>query len=544
MKLFAAQINPTVGDIKGNIEKILQALERAKQRKADIVLFPELAITGYPPEDLLLDASLIQAAERELETIRPFTKGFAAIVGLPRRNPHKGEKFLCNSAAVFRHGELIGFKDKTLLPTYDIFDERRYFEPGPEVFIFEHLGWHIAVTICEDIWMDPATLPYSRYEKHPLLSLQEERTDLLVNLSASPYFFKRKETRLSVCTAAAKLANCPVLLCNQVGANDQLVFDGHSIYVNQKGELIQNAKSFVEEDLVVEADAHVCPCARPEQAIEDLYHALVLGVKDYFLKQGFKTALLGLSGGIDSALVLCIAKDALGPENIEAFSLPSRFSSPDTAQDAAILASALNISLKTISIEPIFEAYLELAHSSIANPPLAIVEENLQARIRGMILMALSNQTGALLLNTSNKSELAMGYSTLYGDLCGALGVLSDVTKMRVYELSHFVNRKEILIPESILRRVPTAELCFNQTDQDTLPPFDILDAIIEGYVEKMHSPEDISRERNIDVSLVKEIIHKIHLAEYKRRQAPLGIRVTPKAFSKGRNVPIVQKWY
>jgi len=543
MKLLAAQINPTIGDIEGNVEKILRVLERARKLKVDLVLFPELAITGYPPEDLLLDGSLIQEAMGALERIRPMTDGMAVVVGVARVNPRQGEKFLCNSAAVFREGELVGFKDKTLLPTYDVFDERRYFEPGEEAFVFEYLAKRIGVTICEDIWTDSATLSYTRYEKHPILALKEEKIDLVLNLSASPYFFKRKETRALVCMAAAKHLRCPLLLCNQVGANDQLIFDGCSLFVGGKGEVVQMAKGFEEDDLIVELGKEGSVSNRSELAIEDLYHALVLGVRDYFYKQGFSKALLGLSGGVDSALVACIAKEALGSHQIQAFALPSRFSSSRSHEDAALLAKNLGIQLKNIAIEPIFEAYLQLVHSEIALAPVGLVLENLQARIRGMILMAISNQTGALLLNTSNKSELAMGYSTLYGDLCGALGVLSDVTKLRVYELCHFVNRKEEIIPQSILHKAPSPELRANQSSQDILPSFHVLDAIIEDYIEKGLALEEISVERGIERSLVSEIVHKIHLAEYKRRQAPMGLRVTCKAFSKGRNVPIVQKW-
>lgn len=544
MKLLAAQINPIIGDIEGNVQKILQALQRAKQQGCDLALFPELAITGYPPEDLLLDHSFIRAAEKTLEQILPMTIGLGAVIGLPRFNPRKKEKFLCNSAAILQDGKLIGFKDKTLLPTYDVFDERRYFEPGEEVFVFEHLKRRIGVTICEDIWTDAATLPYTQYERHPVLALKEKKIDLLLNLSASPYFFKRKVARERICASAAKNLSCPLLLCNQVGANDQLIFDGHSLFFNQKGELVQMAKGFVEDDLIVDFDAELPLCKTSGEPIEDLYQALVLGVRDYFHKQGFKKALLGLSGGIDSALVASIAKDALGADQIEAFALPSRFSSPQSYKDAALLAKNLGMQLREISIEPIFEVYLKLVHSEISTEPIGLVSENLQARIRGMILMAISNQTGALLLNTSNKSELAMGYSTLYGDLCGALGVLSDVTKMRIYELCHFLNRKREIIPESIFQRPPTAELRANQTDQDTLPPFDVLDAIIEDYIEKGLSLEEIALQRGFEPSLIEEIVRKIHLAEYKRRQTSIGLRVTCKAFSKGRNVPIVQKWH
>jgi NAD+ synthase (glutamine-hydrolysing) len=543
MKIFTAQINPTVGDLNGNVRKILDALERAKHTGSDIVLFPELTLSGYPPEDLLLDSSFIDAIEIKLEEIRLATKDLVVVLGLPRWNPRKKEKFLLNSAAIFKNRELVGFKDKTLLPTYDVFDERRYFEPGSEQFIFEHLGWRIAVTICEDLWQHSGLVDYTYYEKDPVLELKDKRPDLLLNLSSSPYYFEKKHVRLAVFSAAAKTLRCPLVFCNQVGANDQLVFDGHSFYLNEKGELIQIAKGFVEEDLIVEIDTHACPCGFLENGIRDLYSALVLGVKDYFQKQNFSHALIGLSGGIDSALVACIAKDALGAEHISAIALPSRFSSEASYLDAALLAKNLGIELKKIEIDAIFQSYLDLLKPYFGETPFDITEENLQARIRGMILMAFSNKKGSLLLNTSNKSELAMGYSTLYGDLCGALAVISDVTKLQIYELCHFLNRKTPIIPESILCKAPSAELRLNQTDQDTLPAYELLDPILEDYIERRLSLETIAEKRNISLEMVSRLIQQLHRAEYKRRQAPVGIRVTPKAFTKGRNVPIVQKW-
>ncbi|MDP1609139.1 MAG: NAD+ synthase [Chlamydiales bacterium] len=542
MKLMAAQINPTIGDLAGNVKKIIDALQRAKKLVVDIVLFPELSVTGYPPEDLLLDPAFIAEAEAQLEVICPFTKGLLALIGLPRSNPRKGEKFLCNSAAVFRNGELIGFKDKTLLPTYDVFDERRYFEPGDEALLVEYLGWRVAVTICEDIWHSGA-LGYTNYEKNPVVSLKKERPDLLLNLSSSPYSFQRKEIRIDICKAAAKTLECPVVLCNQVGANDQLVFDGYSLHVNEKGELLHMAKGFVEEDLLIELDVHACPCSRIQNEMADLYGALVLGVRDYFHKQGFSKALIGLSGGIDSALVACIAKDALGPGCVKALALPSRFSSPASSFDAACLAKRLGIALQEVSIDSLFQHYLEVLQSEMQGELIDLVKENLQARIRAMLLMAHSNQEGALLLNTSNKSEVAMGYTTLYGDLCGGFAVISDLLKSRVYELCHFVNQQEEIIPQSILDKVPSAELRPHQTDLDSLPPYEILDPILEDYLEKQMSLEVISQTRNVPLPFVQDLIQKVHAAEYKRRQAPLGIRVTQKAFTKGRVVPVVQRW-
>jgi NAD+ synthase (glutamine-hydrolysing) len=544
MKLLAAQVNPIVGDLEGNVRKILGALERAKGQRVDIVLFSELVMTGYPPEDLLLDEMLIEEVERQLEVIRPATKGMLVVVGLPRRCPWKGDKFLCNSAAVFRGGELVGFKDKTLLPTYDVFDERRYFSSGESIFLVEHLGWRIAVTICEDLWHHSGLVGYTRYEVDPVLALKGDLPDLVLNLSASPYYFKRKEMRWLVCSAAAKTLDCPVVLCNQVGANDQLVFDGHSLYCNQKGELVQSAKGFVEDDLLIELDAHVCPCKREENGIQDLYLALVLGVKDYFNKQGFTKALVGLSGGVDSALVACIARDALGASQVKALALPTRFSSSESFEDAAFLAERLGIELRKVDIDLLFQTYLDQLHGHLGENLSELVEQNLQARIRGIILMAFSNQEGALLLNTSNKSEAAMGYTTLYGDLCGGLAILSDVTKLRIYELCHFVNRKEEIIPQAILRKAPSAELKADQKDQDMLPPYDVLDPILEDYLEKGMSLKEIALQREVSLFFVEELVRKIHQAEYKRRQAPMGIRVTQKAFTKGRVVPIVQKWH
>ncbi|MES2273000.1 MAG: NAD+ synthase [Chlamydiota bacterium] len=543
MKVLAAQLNPIIGDLEGNTRKVMAALKRAKEKKVDIVLFPELTLSGYFPGDLLLDPSFIDAIFQKLEEIRPATLGLFAVVGLPRWNPNKKEKPLYNSAAVFANGKLLGFKDKTLLPTYDVFDERRYFEPGSAQPIWEYLGRRIAITICEDVWQHSKTVSETNYFSDPILELKELAPDLLLNLSGSPYYFKRTDVRLSVFQAVAKTLYCPVILCNQVGVNDQLVFDGHSLYLNEKGELIQIAKGFEEEDFLIDLDTHACPHPRASDPIKDLYAALVLGVKDYFHKQGFKKALLGLSGGIDSALVACIAKDALGSENVLALTMPSRFSSRGSVTHSILLAQNLGIELREVPIDSMFQGYLDLLEPFFENRPLDFTEENLQSRIRGMILMAFSNKFGALLLNTGNKSEMAMGYTTLYGDMAGALGPLHDVTKLHVYKLANYVNRKEEIIPAVIIQKVPSAELRAHQTDFDSLPPYKVLDPIIEDYIEEGISPEKIALKRNLDVSFVQGLVHKIHLAEYKRRQAPIGIRVTQKAFSCGRIIPIVQKW-
>lgn len=536
MRVLAAQINPTLGDLEGNCRKVLDTLSRAKG--VDIVLFPELTLCGYFPDDLLLDRTFIDAMEKKLEEIRPRTKGLFAAVGLARWNESGKEKPLYNSAAIFADGKLLGFKNKTLLPTYDVFDERRYFEPGGEEPIWTYKGKKIAVTICEDVWQHAGLLDgYADYRRDPVLELKDKRPDLMLNMSGSPYYYKRGDARIEVFRAAAQTLKCPVVFCNQVGANDQLVFDGHSLFINEKAELVRKAKGFVEEDFIV--DLKLVPEKYVENPIGDLYSALVLGVHDYFHKQGFQKAIVGLSGGIDSALVACIAKDALGAKNVLALTMPSRFSSPGSVDDSRALVETLGVELKEISIEPIFKQYLAHLEPMFQGKPFDETEENLQSRIRGNILMAFSNKFGCILLNTGNKSEMAMGYCTLYGDMAGGLGVLHDVTKLQIYELARFIK----VIPESIINKVPSAELKENQTDFDTLPPYDVLDLIIEDYVEKRFSIEEIALKRGQPIEFVRGIVHKIHLNEYKRRQAPIGIRVTEKAFSKGRIVPIVQKW-
>lgn len=543
MRVMAAQINPTIGDLEGNTQKILDALLRAQKGGVDVVVFAELSLTGYPPEDLLLDPQFIEAAEGRLKEIEVATKGLFAVVGTPRWNRSGKEKPLFNSAAVFRDGSLIGFHHKQLLPTYDVFDEARFFEPGESPSVFEHLGRRIAVTICEDFWQHAQTVGYTSYKVDPVKQLQELEVDLVLNLSSSPYYYGRRQQRTAVFALAARALQAPLVLCNQVGANDQLVFDGRSFYLNEKGELIHLAKGFEEDDLIVDLNINACPCALPENGIGEMYRALILGTRDYFHKQGFKKALLGLSGGIDSALVACIAKEALGEDNLLAFALPSRFSAHESTTDAAILAKNLGIELQTIPIEPLFQPTLDLLEPHFKGRAWDVTEENMQSRIRGQILMALSNKLGALLLNTGNKSEMAMGYTTLYGDMCGGLAVINDVTKTHVYHLANYINRNQEIIPKAILERVPSAELKENQTDQDTLPPYEVLDPIIEDYIEERLLPEAIAEKRNLSLPFVEEIIVKMHKAEYKRRQAPIAIRVTQKAFSKGRNVPIVQKW-
>jgi NAD+ synthase (glutamine-hydrolysing) len=543
MKVLVAQLDPTIGDFSGNIQKIIHALKHAQKEKADVVLFPELAVCGYPPEDLVLHDHFVTSCEETLQKIIPHTKDLMVLVGLVRRNLAHGEKALLNSAAVIQDGKIVGFHDKALLPTYDVFDERRYFEPGTEFKTWVWKGKKIGVLICEDIWQHAGYVGDTRYACDPVLEYQKLKIDLLLNLSASPYQFQKPDVRVKVCQKAAKTLKCPVILCAQVGANDQLVFDGYSVFVNERAELCQLAKGFEEDLMMVDLNSKSCIFSYKYDMIGDLYRALVLGTRDYFQKQNFTRAILGLSGGIDSALTACIAVEALGKKNVYALAMPSKFNSPSSLKDAQGLAKNLGIESDVVHIDALYETYLKTLTPFFQGKPLDITEENIQSRIRGMILMALSNKLGYLLISTGNKSELAMGYCTLYGDMAGGLGVIADVSKTQVYMLSRWINREKEIIPQSTIDKPPSAELRPDQRDTDTLPDYAIVDAVLQAYVEDLMTPEEIVNKYSFPLELVLDLIHRIHASEYKRRQSAPGIRVTKKAFRVGRRYPIVQKW-
>lgn len=543
MHLAIAQINTVLGDLKGNTKKIIDAIERAKKAHADLIVFPELTITGYPPEDLLLLAHFIKEVEKQLEEIIPHTANLAAIVGLPRRAEF-GEKYLFNSAAILNNGELLGYQDKILLPTYDVFDERRYFEPGKEIQLWELSGKKIAVTICEDIWQHSELIAQTSYRIDPVLEYSKLKPDLLINLSSSPFSIHKAKNRLRVCEKVAHTVQAPVVLCNQVGGNDSLIFDGYSLVFGKDGLLKKYAKGFEEDLLIVEPfDNNQKSCSFPIHETEDTYKALVLGVRDYFLKSNFHRACLGLSGGIDSALVACIAKEALGCENVLGVSMPSCYSSKEGTEDAKRLSCNLDIQFSSIPIEGPFTSYLNLLNPYFQNRTQDSTEENIQARIRGMILMAISNKLEYIVLSTGNKSELALGYATLYGDMCGGLAVISDVAKKQVYDLAHWINRDKEIIPRGILSREPSAELRPNQKDSDSLPPYEMIDNVLAAYVEEHQSCEEIVKKYHYPIALVEDLIKRIHRNEYKRRQAAPGLRITEKSFSVGRHFPIVQRW-
>jgi len=543
MKIIDAQLNPTIGALEANTTKIINAIAEARRNQADLILFSELTITGYPPQDLLLLPHFIEQTQNQLQRIIEASENIIVVVGLPRPNPENKEKPLFNSAAIIQNKQLLGFQDKSLLPTYDVFSERRYFEPANRVQIWELHGKKVGITICEDIWQHSALLTDTSYRKNPIQELISLKPDLLLNLSASPFSITKLSNRLKVCAKATSALHCPIVFCNQIGGNDSLIFDGYSLYLNAKGELLQIAKGFEEELMLVNLEADSSPMTLSFSYVEDLYHALVLGVRDYFYKSNFHQACLGLSGGIDSAVVACIAVAALGPKNVLGIGMPSRYSSPGSINDAKQLAQNLKIEYREIPIEKSFESYLETLSPHFAHLPTDVTEENLQARIRGMLLMAISNKLGYIILSTGNKSELAMGYSTLYGDMCGGLAVISDVSKMQIYALAHWINRHREMIPQNSIIKPPSAELRPNQTDQDSLPPYEIVDNVLQAYVEEHQSSEYIANKFGYSPSLVEDLIRRIHRNEYKRRQAAPGLRVSEKSFSEGRRFPIVERW-
>lgn len=540
MRILLAQINPLIGDIQGNKKKILNQIAYARQQNAQIVLFSELALSGYPPKDLLLLPQFAADHEAALQQIISASQGLAIVLGV-FRGFVSGEKPLRNSAAIIENGRLVGFQDKTLLPTYDVFDERRFFEPAQETKLWTIAGKKVAVTICEDIWQHSELLRYVNYSRDPIQELQISPPDLILNLSASPFSMTNSGDRLEAAKNAAKTLTAPLLLVNQVGGDDSLIFDGHSLYVSAEGELLDYAKGFEEDSFLVDLDRTMSPRPFIFDPMEQLYKALILGLKDYFQKSGFKQACIGLSGGIDSALAACIAVEALGADKLLGLIMPSRYTAKESIEDACHLAQNLGIKTTEISIEGPFKSYLELLAPSFVNMPEDATEENLQARIRGMLLMAFSNKFGYIVLSTGNKSELAMGYSTLYGDMCGGLALIGDLTKQQVFALSRWINRSEEVIPWRTISKPPSAELRPNQKDTDSLPDYEIVDNVLQAYVEEHQTPAMIAKRFNYPLELVLSLVRRIHRNEYKRRQSPPGLRISNKSFSVGRHFPIVQ---
>lgn len=561
MRIALAQINPTVGDIQSNCRKILEFSERAKSQGANVVVFPEQAIVGYPAKDLLLKPQFIEDNLRAVEMIASrVSGGIDVLVGYAERNRDPVGRPLHNAVAVLRDGEVRSRHFKTLLPTYDVFDESRYFEPGSKdqrnqlVKIGEV---PMGLSICEDLWNDEKLIARRLYRENPLEDLTTAGAKIMINASASPFVVGKNEFRLQLFGAQAKRFARPLIVVNQVGGNDELVFDGNSVAFDSEGNVVAQAKDFEEDLVIVELDPRgtgfqpviglqhgLKTRATSSSGIESIYKALVLGLRDYVSKCGFKTVVLGLSGGIDSALTAALAVAALGPDRVIGVAMPSRFSSQHSIDDARQLAQNLGINLRLVPIEAIHESYLQTLAPEFAGREADVTEENLQARIRGALLMALSNKFGHLLLSTGNKSELAVGYCTLYGDMCGGLAVISDVPKTMVWQLARWINERagRELIPRRSIEKVPSAELRPNQTDQDSLPRYDVLDEIIERYVEDERSAAEIIAD-GFDPATVTRVIKLIDRSEYKRRQAAPGIKVTSRAFGFGRRMPIAQNF-
>ncbi|HTD64921.1 MAG TPA: NAD+ synthase [Candidatus Limnocylindria bacterium] len=542
MKIALAQINTTVGDLAGNEAKILAAYRRGVDVGVDLVVFPELATTGYPPRDLLLRRHFIQQNLEMLERLATQTGKTAMLVGFVGKNEQGVGREATNSTALLQHGKILARRSKTLLPTYDVFDEDRYFEPATSNEPVELDGHKIGLTICEDVWNDEDFWDERRYRNNPPAKLIAAGATILFNNSASPWHLGKNETRSKMLAQLAAKTGRPLVYCNLVGGNDELVFDGGSMAFNGSGQLIAHGKLFEEDFVVFDLEA-AQPVLPPEMCDEErVYRALVLGLRDYLHKCGFKSAVLGLSGGIDSALTAVIAVDALGKENVRGVSLPSQFSSQGSLDDARILAANLGIRYDVIPIQPAFEAVKGQLSSVFAGLKEDTAEENIQARLRGVILMAMSNKFGSLLLTTGNKSELAVGYCTLYGDMNGGLAVINDVPKMMVYRVSNWINREREIIPNASITKAPSAELRANQTDQDSLPPYEILDTILEEYVVNLKTTREIIA-MGFDEATVKRVVRLIDLSEYKRRQAAPGLKVTSKAFGVGRRIPIAQRY-
>ncbi|MGA8741126.1 MAG: NAD+ synthase [Terracidiphilus sp.] len=544
MKIALAQINPTVGDFTGNLEKIVDVTRQAAEQSARLAVFSELAICGYPPADFLEKPSFLARCRKAVEELATATRDLptAIIAGVALPAPPNAGKPAVNAAVLIDCGHVLLEQHKRLLPFYDVFDEQRYFLPSGPQQVVELDNVRLAVSICEDAWNDKNFWPRRLYTFDPLEDLMRQNPAIHINLSSSPFWHTKRKIRRQMLAAIARRDGIPVIMCNQVGGNDSLIFDGSSIAINAHGDLIAQAKSF-EEDLVF-VDPFCAP-AIPDPLDDDTeaaYHALVLGTRDYVRKCGFRKALIALSGGIDSALVAAIAADALGKENVLCIGMPSPYSSQGSIDDSRALATNLGIRFELIGISDLIHQYTRALEPLFKGTQPGLAEENLQARIRGNLLMALSNKFGSLVLTTGNKSEMAVGYCTLYGDMVGALAVIGDLIKTRVYAICRWLNREREIIPLAILEKPPSAELRPDQKDTDSLPPYEILDPILEAYVERYETPECIAQKNGFPLELVQQVVSLVERSEYKRQQAAPVLKVTSKSFGMGRRFPIAVK--
>jgi NAD+ synthetase len=544
VKIALAQINPTVGDFSGNLEKMVVTSRRAAAAGARLTVFSELAICGYPPADFLEKPSFLARCRTAVDELAAATRDLstAVLAGVALPTGKESGKPAVNAAVLLDGGRLLLEQHKRLLPFYDVFDEQRYFASSQPQRVVELDGLRLAITICEDAWNDKDFWPRRRYAVDPVEELMRQKPGVHINLSSSPFWHGKRAVRRRMLSAMARRDGVPVLISNQVGGNDSLIFDGSSLALNANGELIAQAASFQEDLVVVDPfDAPVVPAPQDDDT-EAAYRALVLGTRDYVRKCGFKKVLVGLSGGIDSALVAAIATDALGAENVLAIGMPSPYSSTGSIDDSRQLAANLGIRFEVIGISGLFEEFTRALAPQFAGTKPDTTEENIQSRIRGNLLMALSNKFSALVLTTGNKSEMAMGYCTLYGDMVGALAVIGDLVKTRVYAVCHWLNRNGEVIPQAILEKPPSAELRPDQKDTDSLPPYEILDPILEAYVERYETPEQIVQAHGFPLELVQHVVRLVERSEYKRQQAAPVLKVTSKSFGMGRRFPIAVK--
>ncbi len=543
MKIALAQFNPTVGDFLGNAARILDLAGQAKQRGADLAVFTELCLCGYPPQDLLERPTFL---DRNLDELKELASKIPlpSLVGYAGRVKNTSGKSVANKAALLCGGRVVFEQSKMLLPTYDVFDESRYFQPADKQMVYSFQDEALGITICEDVWNDPNFWPTRLYERDPVVELSKQGTSVLLNISASPYTIDKRNLRIEMLRAIAMKQQLPVVYVNQFGGDDNLIFDGASMAITADGRVAAQALAF-REDLVLfdtvtgKGEIHELPSTEIAYA----YEALLTGTADYVRKCGFKKVLVGLSGGIDSAVVAAIAVDALGAENVLGVSMPGPFSSAGSKSDAASLVKNLGIQVLTLPITSVFEEYKRALAPAFGERPVDVTEENIQARIRGNYLMALSNKFGSMVLSTGNKSELAVGYCTLYGDMAGGLAVISDVPKLMVYELANWINRERELIPRSTIDKAPSAELRPDQKDEDSLPPYDVLDRILKAYIEDLRSPQEIADHYGFDLKMVRDIALMVDRNEYKRKQAAPGLKITSRSFGFGRPFPIAQKF-
>jgi NAD+ synthase (glutamine-hydrolysing) len=549
MKLAVAQINPVIGDFEHNFDRIIQFSEKAKDHQCDLIVFSELALSGYPPRDFLENNDFINTNLDYLDRLVASIQGIGVVCGYVDRNLTAEGKPLFNSAVLFENGNICHKLHKRLLPTYDVFDESRYFEPGKECKAFLYKGLKVGLTICEDAWSDREIFKRKIYPIDPVALLVKDGANIVVNISASPFRVGTRDFRWHMFGFMARKYNIPFVFANQVGGNDSLLFDGASAVFNKNGKMVARARDFAEDLVFFDTEVSASSESYLNQLhgvsgsdLEAVLNALVMGTRDYVTKCGFSQAVIGISGGIDSAVTAYIAVKALGRDNVSVVFMPSRYTSKDNFEDTKNLSKNMGIKLEQIPIDTMFEAFLSFLSPAFHENNPGITEQNIQARIRGSILMGLSNRYGSMVLSTGNKSELAVGYCTLYGDMNGGLAVISDVPKTMVYELANFINTKKEVIPRRIIEKVPSAELKPDQTDQDDLPPYDVLDKILKGYIEEAKGVDAIVR-MGIDSRLVKDVIGMVHRNEYKRYQAAPGLKVTSKAFDYGRRYPLAQRF-